>query len=169
MKYLATALSFLLVAAFILGGCSSSKRVVKDGDKVKVNYTGTFEDGTEFDSSEGREPLEVTVGSGQVIPGFEMGLLGMAVGDKKTITITPEEGYGQIREDLIADVPKSQFPPELNLTVGQQLQSQQPDGRVMNVTVKDIKDTMVTIDANHPLAGKTLLFDVELVEIEDQP
>nr|MBN2277342.1 peptidylprolyl isomerase [candidate division Zixibacteria bacterium] len=164
MKSATKGLLFLLIAILAFGGCSSQRRV-KDGDKVKVNYTGRFEDGEEFDSSRDREPLEVTIGSGDIIPGFEIGLLGMAVGETKTITITPDEAYGQVRSDLIATIPKSQFPPDMNLVAGQQLQSQQPDGRVMTVTVKEVMADSVTIDANHPMAGKTLLFDVEVVEI----
>jgi peptidylprolyl isomerase len=137
----------------------------KSGDKVKVHYTGKFDDGTVFDSSENRPPLEFQIGLGQVIPGFEKGVMGMESGDKKTIVIPPEQAYGNIREELVADVKKDQFPENINPAVGLRLQLDQPDGSKLNVTVTGIKEDMVTLDANHPLAGKTLTFDIEMVEI----
>ncbi len=137
----------------------------KSGDAVKVHYTGKLTDGTVFDSSEGREPLAVELGAGQVIPGFEKGLMGMAVGETKTITIDPEEAYGQKREDLVVDVDKSNFPENIKPAIGERLQVKQPDGSVINVQITQIEGDKVTLDANHPLAGQTLVFDVEMVAI----
>lgn len=136
------------------------------GDTVKVDYTGRLDDGTVFDSSEGREPLQFMLGSGQVIPGFDQGVEGMEVGEEKTITIPSEEAYGPRREDLIAEIEKDSFPPDLELSVGDMLHLQQPDGQAIAATVADINDGSVTLDANHPLAGQDLTFDVKLVEIE---
>ncbi len=137
----------------------------KEGDKVKVHYTGKFEDGEVFDSSADREPLEFTLGQGQVIPGFENGIKGMEIGEKKSITVAPEDGYGPRHDQNIIEVKKSVFPADIVPEVGRQLQVQSPDGNRMNVVISDVKDETVTLDANHPLAGKTLVFDVELVEI----
>lgn len=137
----------------------------KDKDKVKVHYTGKLEDGAVFDSSKGREPLEFTLGENQVIPGFDQGVIGMAIGDSKTLTIPPEDAYGPIREDMIVEVKKDQIPKDVDASVGQKLQAQQPNGQPIPVTIIGVSDDTVTIDANHPLAGKTLVFDVELVEI----
>lgn len=135
------------------------------GDTVKVDYTGRLDDGTVFDSSEGREPLEFTLGSGQVIPGFDRGVNGMEVGEEKTITIPSEEAYGPHIDDLVAEIDKESFPPDIDLNVGDMLRLRQPDGRAIAATVVDIKDDSVTLDANHPLAGQNLTFDVKLVEI----
>jgi peptidylprolyl isomerase len=137
----------------------------KDGDKVKVHYTGKLKDGTVFDSSEGRPPLEFTLGQGKIIPGFEKGVMGMGPGDKKTITVPPGDGYGESRDELIVKVNKSHFPENIDPSVGKQLQVTQSDGNVVEVTVTEMEGDSVTLDANHPLAGKTLVFDVELVEI----
>lgn len=137
----------------------------KEGDAVKVHYTGKLEDGTVFDTSREREPLNVNLGSGEVIPGFEKGIVGMAVGESKTLKLGPDEAYGQKRPDLVVDVAKANFPDHITPTVGERLQVKQPDGSVINVQVAEIKDETVTLDANHPLAGETLVFDVELVEI----
>lgn len=136
----------------------------KSGDTVKIHYTGTLEDGTQFDSSEGREPLEFAIGSGQVIPGFDNAVDGMAVGDNKTVTIPPGEAYGERHEQLIQEVPKTALPEDMKPEVGMQLQSQSPDGQVMNLTVTDVADESITVDANHPLAGQALTFAIELVE-----
>jgi len=137
----------------------------KDGDKVKIHYTGKLDDGTVFDSSEGREPLEFTLGDGKIIPGFEKGTLGMEVGEKKSISIQPEDAYGQYRDDLKAQVKKSEFPEGTDPAVGQVYQMQQPDGQAIDLRVIGIEGEEVTLDANHPLAGKTLTFDIELVEV----
>lgn len=137
----------------------------KNKDEVKVHYTGKLEDGTVFDSSQDRPPLEFKIGSGSVIPGFEQGVIGMETGDTKTITIPPEEAYGPRREELVVDVKGSDFPEHITPSVGQRLQISQPDGNVANVIIADIKEEMVTLDANHPLAGQALTFDIELVAI----
>jgi len=138
---------------------------VKKGDKVKVHYTGKLEDGTVFDSSQDKQPLEFTIGEGQIIPGFEDGVVGMDIGDKKSLTIPPEKAYGDNRDDLIIEVNKTDIPENIKPSVGQQLQIKQPDGNVIGVTITGMADESVTLDANHPLAGKTLQFDVELVEV----
>jgi len=136
-----------------------------DGNTVKVHYKGKLEDGSVFDSSEGRDPLEVKLGTNAIIPGFEKGLMGMEVGDKKTITIPSEEGYGPRRDELIMELNKSDFPENITPEVGLQLQMQREDGQNLPVTIIDIKDEKITLDANFPLAGKTLIFDVEMMEV----
>ena len=138
---------------------------VKKGNTIKVHYTGKLEDGTVFDSSEGREPLEFEVGAGRMIKGFDQGVEGMNLNEEKTITIEAAEAYGDIREDLIIDVPKAQLPPDIKPEVGMELVSQQPDGQQIVVTVKEVKPEAIVIDANHKLAGKDLIFDVKVVEI----
>ena len=138
---------------------------VKSGDKVKVHYTGKLEDGSVFDSSREREPFEFTVGAGQVIPGFDNGVVGMTAGDQKTLTIEAEQAYGQRRDELVLEVKKDMFPENITPEVGQQLQMEQQDGQVVNVVISEMKEEMVTLDANHPLAGKTLIFEIELVAI----
>ncbi len=137
----------------------------KNGDTVKVHYTGKFDDGTVFDSSEGREPLEFTLGSGQVIPGFEEAIKDMEPGDKNSARITSEKAYGPIREDLIIEITRGQLNPDIKPEVGMQLQMQQPNGQTIIATIKEISENSIKIDANHPLAGKDLNFQVELVEI----
>jgi FKBP-type peptidyl-prolyl cis-trans isomerase 2 len=137
----------------------------KKGDKVKVHYTGKLDDGTIFDSSEDRPPLEFTIGQGNIIPGFEKGVIGMESGDTKTVTIAPEEGYGPYREELTLDVRKGDLPENITPTLGQQLQIKQTDGNIVNVTISEMQEETVTLNANHPLAGKILTFDIELVEI----
>jgi len=138
---------------------------VKSGDTVQLHYTGTLDDGTKFDSSAGRDPLEFTVGSGQVIPGLDKEIPGMAVGDKKVVNIPATEAYGDTNPDAIQAIPRDQIPEEIPLEVGLQLQMQSPTGQVIPVTVAEFSDTEVTLDANHPLAGKDLTFDIELVSI----
>ena len=138
---------------------------VKDGDQVKVHYTGKLNDGTVFDSSEGKPPFEFKIGTNSVIPGFESAVKGMAVGDEKTVTIPSQDGYGPVRDELIATVNKSAFPKNIDPTIGQQLQMEQPGGKTINVTIAKIEGEEVTLDANHPLAGKDLTFDIKLVEI----
>jgi peptidylprolyl isomerase len=137
----------------------------KDKDTVKVHYTGKLEDGSVFDSSTGREPLEFTLGTGSVIPGFDQGIVGMAIGETKTITITPDDAYGPLRKELVIEVKKSDIPGEIDTSVGQRLQIPQPEGQPIPVVITEVTDETITLDANHPLAGKTLIFDVELVEI----
>jgi len=137
----------------------------KQGDKVRVHYTGKLLDGEQFDSSKGREPLEFTVGAGQMIKGFDDAIPGMSVGDKKTINIAPENAYGENNKDAIIEFPKENIPPDMKLEVGMQLQLRDQDGRPIPVTVAEIKDDILVLDANHMLAGKELIFDIELVEI----
>jgi len=137
-----------------------------DGDTVKVHYTGKLEDGSIFDSSKKGEPLELTIGAGNVIPGFEKGVIGMEKGGSKTITVPPEEAYGAVQEGLIAKVKKENFPENITPVIGEQLQLRQRDGNIVNVTIREIEGDTVTLDANHPLSGKTLIFDIELVGIQ---
>ena len=137
----------------------------KSGDTVRIHYTGKLSDGTEFDSSEGRDPLEFSLGSGNVIPGFDDAVDGMSVGDEKTVTIPPEHAYGPKHEQLIQDVPKTALPPDLSPEVGMRLQSRTPDGRTMHLVVTDVADESITVDGNHPLAGEDLTFDIKLVAI----
>ncbi|PKK83014.1 MAG: peptidylprolyl isomerase [candidate division Zixibacteria bacterium HGW-Zixibacteria-1] len=138
---------------------------VKEGSKVKVHYVGKLEDGTVFDSSENRPPLEFEIGKGNVITGFETGVIGMELNGKKTVTIVPDDAYGHHREELMVEVSKGDFPPDIDPNVGQQLQIKRPDGHVIDVTITGVEGDKVTLDANHPLAGKTLIFEIELVEI----
>ena len=138
---------------------------VKNGDVVKVHYTGKLTNGEQFDSSTGREPLEFTVGAGQMIPGFDAALPGMNVGDKKTITIPAKDGYGEANEDAIIEFPKENVPEEMKLEPGQSLTLSDQQGRPFPVVVKEIKDDVIILDANHFLAGKDLVFDIELVEV----
>ncbi len=139
---------------------------VKKGDTVKVHYHGRLTDGTTFDSSSGREPLQFEVGSGQVIKGFEDGVAGMNVGDKKTIQIPVEDAYGPKDENMLVEFPKSNFPEDLKPEVGMQLNMTNGGGQVIPVTIVEIGEESVMLDANHPLAGQDLIFDIELVEIE---
>ncbi|MGB6299648.1 MAG: peptidylprolyl isomerase [Rivularia sp. (in: cyanobacteria)] len=137
----------------------------KAGDNVKVHYTGKLDDGTVFDSSVEREPLEFSLGSGNVIPGFEEAIVGMAPGESKTTQIPPDQAYGPTREELVITVEKEQIPTDLSVEVGQQLQISQNNGQVIPVIVTDVSDSKVTLDANHPLAGQQLTFDIQLVEV----
>jgi len=140
-------------------------KIVDVNSSVTVNYTGKLEDGSIFDSSlnEGREPLSATLGQGSLIPGFEKGLLGMKVGDKKTVEINHTEAYGELRKDLVVEVSKDKVPE--NVEVGQMLQTMTQQGP-MNVMVKEVNESNVILDANHPLAGKKLFFDLELISVE---
>jgi len=139
---------------------------VKQNDTVKVHYTGKLADGQVFDSSEGKEPIEFTLGQGQLIPGFEKGLIDMKVNEKKTVTIPKEEAYGEPRQELIQEVQKDQLPEEIKPEVGMGLVSKTPDGKEMNLVVAEVKDETIVVDGNHPLAGKDLVFDLEVVEIK---
>lgn len=138
----------------------------KQGDTVRVHYTGKLEDGTVFDSSEGSDPLEFTIGEGEVIPGFENAVVGMEPGQKKTVTIPADEAYGFHQDELIATVGRDQFPDDVKPEMGQQYEMQRDDGETFVMTVTEITDDEVTLDANHPLAGEDLTFDLELVGIE---
>lgn len=137
----------------------------QNGDKVKVHYHGTLRNGEIFDSSNGREPLEFTVGSGQVIKGFDEGVKGMQVGDKKTVEINVEDAYGEKNGDMIIEFPKTQFPEDMNPEIGQQLMMSNGSGQSFPVVITEVKEESVLLDANHPLAGQDLIFDLELVEI----
>lgn len=139
--------------------------VAKDGDTVRVHYTGSFDDGTIFDSSVGSTPLEFTVGGGQVIPGFDVMVVGMAAGDRKTERIVASEAYGERMDGLVFVVSKSQMPDHLEPEVGQMLQLTHPSGQTIPVTITGVSDTELTLDDNHELAGRDLTFEIELVEI----
>ena len=139
--------------------------MVENGQKVKIHYTGTLDDGSQFDSSVGRDPLEFEMGAGMVIPGFEKGVKEMEVGEKKTIHIPAAEAYGERREDMIIQFERSQLPEDLKPEVGMGLQMQGPQGQPVPVTVTAVDEESITIDANHQLAGKNLNFELELVEI----
>ncbi len=138
----------------------------KKGDQVKVHYTGKLTSGEQFDSSTGRAPLGFTVGAGQMIKGFDDAIPGMAVGDKKTINISPEDAYGHKNESAIIEFPKSNIPADMKLEPGMKLQLQNAEGHPVPVVVSEIKDDVVILDANHELAGKELVFDIELMEIK---
>ena len=138
---------------------------VTQGAKVRIHYTGTLEDGSVFDSSEGRDPLEFDVGSGMIIPGLDKALPGMKVGDKKKVSIAPEEAYGPRHDEAVLEVPRADIPAEIPLEVGIQLQMSGPQGQPVPVTVTNLTDDTVTLDANYALAGKTLIFDFEVVGI----
>ncbi|MFC3118572.1 FKBP-type peptidyl-prolyl cis-trans isomerase [Jhaorihella thermophila] len=138
---------------------------VKTGDTVRIHYKGTLSDGSTFDSSEGREPLEFQVGSGQIIPGLDKAIPGMEVGEKKVVEVPSSEAYGPVNPEMRQAVPREGIPPEIPLDIGTMLQMQTPQGQVVPVTVVDVTETEVTLDANHPLAGKDLTFAIELVEI----
>jgi FKBP-type peptidyl-prolyl cis-trans isomerase SlpA len=139
---------------------------VKQNDTVKVHYTGKLTDGQVFDTSDGKEPIEFTLGKGQLIPGFEKGLIDMKLNEKKTINIPMEEAYGEPREELVQEVEKSQLPEEIKPEVGMGLVSKAPDGKEMNLIVAEVKEESIVVDGNHPLAGKDLIFDLEVVEIK---
>jgi FKBP-type peptidyl-prolyl cis-trans isomerase 2 len=136
----------------------------KQGDTVRVHYTGTLGDGQEFDSSRGLDPLTFTLGTGSVIPGFDEAVTGMAVGDEKRVTIPADEAYGPRREELTLQLPRSELPADMELEEGTQLRMEQDDQSIV-VTVRQLDDATVTLDANHPLAGEALTFDLRLVEI----
>ena len=136
---------------------------VKKGDTVKVHYTGKLASGEQFDSSAGREPLEFEVGAGMMIPGFDKGVEGMAVGDKKVINITPEEGYGEWDEQNVIPFPKENVPADMVLEPGQQLTLRNDQGQPLQVVVAEVREDIIVLDANHFLAGKDLVFDIEIV------
>ena len=135
------------------------------GNTVKIHYTGTLDNGSQFDSSEGREPLEFELGSGQVIPGFDKAVEGMAVGESKTVSIAPEDAYGPRMEQAIQEVPKSALPPDLEPAEGMVLQARNQNQQPVQLTITAVGEESITVDANHPLAGKTLNFEISLVEI----
>ncbi len=138
---------------------------VKNGDKVRVHYHGKLQDGSTFDSSEGRAPLEFQVGSGQVIKGFDDALMDMKTGDKKTVVIPAEHAYGEASDSMYIEYPLSDFPDDMKPEIGMELQMSDAEGNNFPVVIVEIKNEVVVLDANHPLAGKELTFDIELVEI----
>ena len=137
----------------------------KSGDTVRINYTGSLTDGTMFDSSEGREPLEFQVGSGQIISGLDREVEGMKVGDKQTVTVPADEAYGAHDAAKVQKIPRDALPPEIEPQQGMQLQAQTPQGGQVALLVTAVDDQELTVDANHPLAGQDLVFDIEMVEI----
>lgn len=139
---------------------------VQNGDKVKVHYHGRLRTGETFDSSQGRDPLEFTVGSGQVIKGFDQGVMGMQPGDKKTVEIDVANAYGEKDQDAIFEVPKSSFPPDIKPEPGMQLMMNNGAGQSFQVLVAEVQEDKVVLDANPPLAGQDLIFDLELVSID---
>ena len=154
--------------ASLFGAIATRKAVtmapVKKGDTVKVHYKGTLKDGSRFDDSTDADPIEFTVGDGRVIPGFENAVIGMTAGESKTITIPVDEAYGESREELILTVERSAIPPDLNPAVDDDLVLEQED-RQIRVRVVEVTDEHVTLDANHPLAGEDLIFEIDLVEV----
>ncbi len=137
---------------------------VKKGDKVRAHYRGTLDDGTEFDNSAGGDPIEFEVGSGALIPGFELAVVGMEAGEKKTLTLSVDEAYGPRREELLLTVPRDEVPADLDAAVGESLVLER-NGQEIQVIVKSISDTGLTLDANHPLAGRDLVFEIEMIDI----
>ena len=138
--------------------------MITQGSTVEVHYTGRFLDGEVFDSSEGKEPLQFQIGSGQIIPGFETALMGKSIGEKVSVTVAPDQAYGEIRQDLVVEVPTDKMPGPVE--VGQLLQADGGEGGVVQVIVKEVKEDVVVIDGNHPLAGQDLVFDIEVVSIQ---
>ncbi|MAM30491.1 MAG: peptidylprolyl isomerase [Flavobacteriaceae bacterium] len=139
---------------------------VKEKDTVRVHYTGKLEDGQVFDSSLEREPLEITLGQGMLIPGFEKGLVDMKVNEKKTVNVPKEEAYGDVQKELFQEVSKENLPEEIKPEVGMGLMAKNPDGSERQLRVAEVKEDSIVVDANHPLAGKDLTFDLEVVEIK---
>ncbi len=137
----------------------------KHGDNVRVHYTGTLEDGTVFDTSRSRSPLQFTLGEGRLIPGLEEAVIGMNTGDAKTVTIPPDKAYGRQRDELIVNMDRKQLPGDVQPVVGQRLEITQANDQNVLVTVTDVTESSITLDANHPLAGKALVFELELLEI----
>jgi len=156
--------SILLAAALIVGGCGNT-RLAGEGDTVRVHYTGTLADGTEFDSSRDLAPLEFTLGAGQMIPGFEEAAYGMKVGEKKTVTIPAAEAYGEYRENLVMVMDRAELPEGVDYQPDATMVVSFKDGSVRQARITDVTDTTVTFDANHRLAGEDLTFEIEMVSI----
>ena len=138
---------------------------VKKGDKVKIHYTGRIKDGQVFDTSQKRGPFEFEIGSGSVIPGVENAVTGMKPGDKKKVTVPPKDAYGEHDQNLLIDLPKDKIPADVEPQVGMRLSLSNPKGQTLPVLVTEVGDQSIKLDANHPLAGKDLIFDIELLEI----
>jgi FKBP-type peptidyl-prolyl cis-trans isomerase 2 len=160
-------LVILLLGTICTAGCAGKEgpRMAKSGDTVKVHYTGRLEDGTVFDTSQERDPLEFTIGEGSIIPGFEEAVKGMQVGQSKEVNISAQQAYGEYREDLLLMIDRAQLPKDLKPEVGQRLQMQQLEGEIAIVVVTEVTEKTITVDANHPLAGKNLIFEIEVVDI----
>jgi len=161
-------LGVFLLGAILISGCNAEQNAAqaKNGDIVEVHYTGTLENGTVFDTSEGGEPLEFTLGQGQMIPGFEQAVLGMKIGESKNFTIPADEAYGPYRDDMVQVINREELTNIPNPEVGQQLQGAQPGGGISVCTVTNVTDTTITVDFNHFLAGKDLTFEIELMSIQ---
>ena len=140
---------------------------VKENNTIKVNYTGKLSNGQIFDTSEGKEPIEFVLGQGRLIPGFEKGLIDMKLNEKKTIEIAKDQAYGDVNDNLIKEVNKTELPQDMEPKVGMGLVSKSPDGKEINLMVVEVKDESIVIDGNNPLAGQDLIFDVEVVEIKE--
>jgi peptidylprolyl isomerase len=166
-KWQVILLPFLLIGIIALNACSSTPKA-KNGDTVKVDYTLTLEDGTVYDSTAEREPFEFTLGNNEVITGFEEAVKGMKVGQTKKVTLTPDKAYGEYYQDLLIEVDRSQLPAGTVPTVGQSIIGQSADGTSRTCIITAVADTTVTVDCNVPLAGKTLTFEITLVEIVDK-
>ena len=163
-KLLIATVSVLAIGALILSGCSSEPKV-KSGDHVKVDYTGKLEDGTVFDTSVGGTPFEFNVGQSEVIEGFDQAVIGMKVGESKTVTIPPDKAYGERSDGLLVTVDRTQLPATVVPEVGGLLSVSHEGSGDQTVVIVDVTDTTVTVDANSPLAGKTLVFEIKLLEI----
>jgi peptidylprolyl isomerase len=161
-------LGILLLGAILISGCNAEQNAAqaKNGDVVQVDYTGTLENGTVFDTSVGGEPLNFTLGEGQVIPGFEQAVLGMKVGESKTVTIPADEAYGPYRDDLVRVINREELTNIPNPEVGQQLYGSQTNGTTITGTITNVTDTTITVDFNPPLAGKNLTFEIKLISIQ---
>jgi len=161
-------MGILLMGGTLLSACAGgleSAVPAKSGDTVRVDYTGTLDDGEVFDSSVGKDPLEFTIGENQVIPGFEQAVIGMKIGESKTVKIPEDEAYGPYYEDMVLVVSRDKLPPGMNPQIGQWLDLGQPGGQAIPARVIDVSESTVTLDANHPMAGKDLTFEIQLVEI----
>jgi peptidylprolyl isomerase len=166
MKYLLLISIPVILSFLLLGGCSSGERVASDGDKVSVNYTGKLEDGTVFDTSIGKQPLSFTIGAGEMISGFDNAVRGMKVGETKTVTLSPDQAYGEYRDDLIITLERSKIPPSVTIDYGKKISLKNNLGQTFIAVIIDISPTTVTVDANHELASKTLIFEIELLSID---
>jgi len=158
-------MSILMLAVFITAGCTVGTPKVENGDTIKIHYTGTLEDGTVFNTTEGKSPFQFTVGNNEVIKGIENAVLDMKIGEIKTVSIAPADAYGERDEKNTQVVERSKLPEGQAPEVGQQLISTDEQGNQMSFTILKVDDTSVTVDTNHPLAGKTLIFSIELVDI----
>jgi peptidylprolyl isomerase len=170
MKKLLLLSAFIITSTLLFAGCgggsSDDDQAAKDGDIVSVQYTGTLEDGTQFDSSYDRgEPLTFTLGNGEMIPGFENAIRGMKIGEVKTVTLPPEEAYGEYNASLVVTLNRDQFPEGMELTIGQRIPLQNQAGMQFTAVIVEIGESTVTVDANHELVGETLIFEIELVSI----